>query len=146
MNTAQGAEGVLRQQALPMAIEHFQILEERLKELLILFHQILVDSAPDYLIYNPPEKSIRKSSLGEVIKNLRIFSDDDDYMKELNDLVPLRNTIAHVAYVKYSKIDPTLENFTELINSTGDAIERTKRIIGKTEDIYTKTQENWKNS
>jgi hypothetical protein len=146
MNTAHGAENVLREKALPMAIEHFQILEESIKELLLLYNEIILGSLPEYVSYRPSEPAIRKASLGEVIKRFRVFCDDNDLIKELTELVPLRNSIAHAAYVEYSKVEPTLDNFRELLNNTGNTVQRTKSAIDSVQNIYAQIHNQWKHS
>ena len=119
-----------------MAIAQFQFLEEALKELILLYLGVIQSSVPKFMAYNFKENNIRKLSLGQSVSKLQVFLEDQDLLDELNDLVPKRNKIAHAAYVKYARLEPTIENYQEAMNEVGSVTNATKILLQKVQVLH----------
>lgn len=133
MEHSENIKEIYTTQLLPRALITFQYIEEELKVLIKLFHEIIKECTKDKINYSYKEGSIKDAPLGTLIVWFRSYCDDQDLLKDLNQTKNDRNHIAHRAYFEILNGD---RGESELIEELNKAVE----IEGKASNILRRLQ------
>lgn len=95
----------------------FQLLEEALRMAITIsseFIKFRLRGQP--VAYKFEQSDLKKSSLGQLVYIFRRLTNNKEIVKELDELLPLRNDVAHQAFIRgYDSQADHEENITEMV-------------------------------
>jgi hypothetical protein len=92
---------VYQQWSIPETLLYFQLVEQNLKTVLQLFHDIVKIRTEGVFSYKYPQGSINEAAMGRLIEMIRIFNDEEELVHLLKSVKKDRDHLAHKGYLLF---------------------------------------------
>lgn len=131
---------VYQQWSLPEALLYFQLIEQALKEIILLHHKLIQIRLDGFSTYNYSENSINDAAMGRLIDLFKVFCEDSEFIKLLRSVKTDRDRIAHKGYLEIHPSHTGDYLITKEISKVKNSVNKASVVLSRLKTINSESQ------